>query len=229
MFLDILVNNLNKSMPRYPDAMRYLNSRYVTKEEVDKYEIGYSKVIGVPESPCEDRARFMEEFFRGRRLESNIVFPLKNSINKTVGLIYRSMEGKVFKKFVLEEAKLSGFFFGLYQALPYIYQEKKVFLVEGQFDYFALVKIFPNTVATLMAGMSEAQYKNLSRFCDTIITVFDSDEAGERGRDNAMEEYKGVKSMSLKYFKDPAKCLESLKPSKFKEFILRQYDQLSIF
>lgn len=218
MFLDVLIKNFHASISRYPEVLRYLYSRHVTNEEIKKYEIGYKKIVGIPEDPGEDRKRMMSECYNGRKLERKIIFPIKNLCNITVGLIGRTVESKEFKIFVNGEAKYTGFFFGLQQALPHIYKENRVYIVEGPFDYFALVKVFPNTVAVLTSRLSEVKYGLLRKYCDTIVTVFDSDKAGKEGMENALE-YEGVVQMGTGAYKDPALCLKSLSLSKFKKFM----------
>ncbi len=221
MFLDILIKNLHRSIHRYPEVIRYLHSRYVTDEDIKKYEIGYNKIVSIPEDPGTDRQRMMEECYKGRKLEGKIIFPIKDNMGNIVGLTSRSIENKEFKIFVTEIARYTGFFFGLPEALPFAYKENRIYVVEGQFDFFALVKVFPNTVATLTSYLSEAQYNFLRFFCDTIVTVFDHDEAGIRGRENA-ENFKGVIQMDLGVHKDPARCLEKRSFQDFKKYVLRK-------
>lgn len=222
MFLDVLVENAHNSIFRYPEVVRYLKSRYINEDDIRKYKIGYSKIIGVPEEGSPDRKRFMDECGRGRKLEQKIIFPFRNELGRAVGLLGRAVETKEFKIFATDKAKHDGFFYGLYEALPFIYKENRVFVVEGPFDFHALFQVFPNTVATLTSGISEAQYEYLNFFCDYIVTVFDSDFAGQRGTDKISEEHKNVYSMDLGSYKDPAKCLEMLKPSAFKDFIMKR-------
>jgi len=221
MFLDILIENVHNALFRYPEVLRYLQSRYVSEDDIRTYKLGYSKIIGVPDEDSSDRKKFMDECRKGRKLEGKIIFPFKDELGRMVGLIGRAIETKEFKIYVIEKAKHDGFFFGLYEALPHIYRENRVFVVEGPFDYFALMKVFPNTVATMTSGISEAQYEYLNLFCDYIITVFDSDKAGRHGTDRIAEEHKKVYSMDLGSYKDPAKCLEMLKLPAFKKFIIK--------
>lgn len=226
MFLDSLVNRLHKSIFRYQDVLNYLHSRQITDTDIRTYELGYNKIIGVPEDPNPERQRFMDDCNKGRKLENKIIFPIKDALGHVVGIIGRSIETKEFKKFVTNEGKYTGFFFGLFQALPYIYKENRVFVVEGPFDFNALVKVFPNTVASLISGISEPQYEYLRLYCDTIISVFDTDKAGKKGRDKALK-CEGVFSMDIGY-KDPAKCLETLKFPAFKRFILKKTQSIPL-
>jgi DNA primase len=220
MFLDILVENLHKSIYRNKDALDYLHSRYITDDDIIKYKLGYSKVVSVVEDKHEDRERFLKENARGRKFEGKIVFPLYDVMGRVIGIAGRSIQAKEFKNFITNEGKFTGFFFGLYQALPYIYKENKAYIVEGYFDCMAVAKVFPNTVAAMTAGLSEEQHRYLNMFCDSIVTVFDSDEPGQEATEKAKELYK-VQSFRLGY-KDPARCMESLGPVEFKNFLLKK-------
>jgi DNA primase len=214
MFLDELTNSLHHSIYRYPEVLKYLKSREVTDEDIKAYHIGYGKVVRAPAEVSIDHDNFMDECWRGKKLENKVVFPFKDALGNTIGLVGRSIESKEFKVFVTEEAKFKGFFFGLFQALPHMYRTKKVFIVEGCFDQLALAKVFPNTVATLTAGLSDAQYDLLMMYCEKIITVFDSDKAGWYGKKEAMQR-PNVVGADLGY-KDPAKYLEEVKLKKFR-------------
>jgi len=219
MFLDTLIENAHQALFRYPEAIDYLQSRKISVDDIRTYKLGFSKLIGVPEEDSADRKRFMEECGRGRWLQNKIIFPYRDEIGRFVGLVGRAIETKEFKVFVTEKAKLDGFFFGLYDALPHIYKENRVYVVEGPFDYLALSRVLPNTVASLTAGFSEPQYNYLNLFCDRIVTVFDSDEPGKRASERVAEEYKNISSMSIGNYKDPAKCWESMSLSAFKKHI----------
>jgi len=224
MFLDTMVEKLHKSLYNNKDALNYLYSRNVLEEDIKKYKLGYSNIVIVPEDKHEDRKRFLDENHNGRKFEKKIIFPLYDAMGRVMGIAGRSIQSKEFKNFVTTEGKTIGFFFGLFQALPYIYKENKAYIVEGYFDCMALSKVFPNTAAAMTAGLSEEQYKYLSMFCDDIITVFDSDDPGQNAAEKAKNLYK-TRSFSLGY-KDPAKCLETLGLSKFREFVIRKSQEI---
>jgi DNA primase len=228
MFLDSLTQNLNQSITRYPDVLNYLKLRQITDEDIKKYGLGFNKILRVPEEDSPDHNRFMAECDKGRKFENRIIFPLRDMLGNVVGLAGRSVEIKDYKIWATNVAKISGFFFGLDQALPFIYSENKVFTVEGTFDTVAFAKVFPNTVGTLTSGINELQHALLNLFCDTIITVFDSDGPGQRGTEKAQEKF-GVYSVYLGY-KDPASIIERMSPEKFKAYVLgRVNDRYPLF
>jgi DNA primase len=220
MFLDVMVSNLHQSIFRYPEVLRYLESRQVTQEDIKKYGLGFNKILHVPEEQSKDRERFMAETYKGKKFEGKIIFPFRDMLGNIVGIAGRSIDVKDYKLWATDRAKHDGFFFGLHEALPFVYEENKVFTVEGTFDCIALAKAFPNTVGTLTSGINDVQYGLLRMFCNTIITVFDSDSAGRHGTEKA-EERSGVVSVNLGY-KDPAKALETLGVPGFKKYALKK-------
>lgn len=224
MFLNTLISSLHRSIYRYPEVIKYLYSRKITEENIEKFNLGYSRVINFINDKSLDAKRFEEECKKGRKLENKIIFPLTGQSGNFVGLSGRGIDSKEFKNFVTNEAKYTGFFFGLYQALPYIYKSNLVFIVEGCIDSIALSNVFPNTVATMTAFLNDDQYKLLRLYCDYIIVIFDSDKKGKFGEEKALNR-ENVFSINLGY-KDPARCLEYLGLNKFKEFMKKKLTDL---
>ena len=219
MFLDDLLTQLHNSIFRYEKAVNYLRSRKIFEEDIKLYKLGYNKIIRPPQEDSPDRDRFMKESFNGRSYENRLVFPLTDAYGRAIGITGRTLDKKGFKNFVLDEAKFTGFFFGLDLALPYIYEQNKVYVVEGYMDVIAMRKVFPNTVATNTSGISETQYNYLRLYCDNIITMFDGDKAGSYGTDKAEEMFPNIKRASLGKYSDPATCYEHLSLKDFKTFV----------
>ena len=234
-FLDDLVIALNRSIQRYPDALNYLKSRGVQTSDIERYSIGYNKVVNVPDDGTEDRQRFMDESYKGRSFESTLIFPIKDAFGKTVGIIGRGIEEKRYKKFFSEEAKFTGCFFGFFQALPSIYETGTVFITEGSFDCIPLAGILPNTVGALTAGLSEEQYNLISFYCDKIVTVFDWDKEGQRQTWEAIKKWGAylprgespktqarVFSCRIGKFKDPSSYLSEYSLEEFHKFVKKE-------
>ena len=226
MFLDDIVSSLNRSIFNYPEILDYLKSRGVSEAEVREYGIGYGRVVGVPEENSPDRKRFMIETWKGRKFEDRVVFPIRDAVGRVIGIIGRSIGVKGFNIYATDEAKFEGMFIGLYEALPYIYRENQVFVVEGPFDWTALAKVLPNTVSVMTAGLNEDQNGLLRMYCDRIITVFDSDEVGRRAAEIAEKKF-GTMTLDLGYG-DPNDCFKQLGPS-FKNHVLRKFRDIPSF
>lgn len=220
MFLKILIDKLYESIFRYEDALNYLKSRHVTEEEISLFRIGYSRVVVPVNDGTEDYNCFVSETHKGRDFESKIVFPLLDMLGNPVGLLGRSLTTKEFKLFITPEGKYTGVFFGLFQALPLVYQSKRVFTVEGPFDFLAFRKVFANVVATLTAELTESQHDILSLFAKEIVTVFDSDKPGRVAAERA-EKWKDVRTACLGW-KDPDAGLKYLDFKKFSEHVKRK-------
>lgn len=232
MFLDQMINNLNISIKRYPESIKYLESRRVTFSDIEKYKIGFSRIVVIPEDKSDERKRFMDEMWKGKKIQESIVFPITNILGQVEGIIARKPKDKIFKTFITNHIKFCGFFFGLYQALESIYATKRVFVVEGPFDCIAFSKVYPNTVSSLTSGLYKNQYEFLSFICDDIITVFDSDEAGREGV--KLAKFWAQKGRAKIYdidigYKDPAQCLESLSFPAFKSYVEKKVKDQFLF
>ena len=226
MFLDDLVANLNRTIFNYPEVLQYLQGRGITEDDVKKYSLGYGRIISVPDDKSEERQRFMKESWKGHKFEDKVVFPIRDALGQVMGLIGRSVSVKGFKIFATQEAKFHGMFVGLHEALPHIYKENLAFIVEGPFDWGTLFKVLPNTVSVLTADFNEQQHYLLRMYCDRIVTVFDSDEAGRRAA-QASEEKFGTMTLDLGY-KDPNDCWKTLK-TEFKSYVSRKLRDVPIF
>lgn len=228
MFLQHLINKLHDSLYHHKDALEYLKSRKVSEEEIKEFKIGYSRTVVAVDDGSEEYTSFKNETFRGKALESKIIFPIFDILGNPAGLLGRSINSKDFKLYLTLESKFLGAFFGLPQALPHIYETGRVFTVEGPFDCLAFRRVYPNVVGMLTAELTDAQYEQLSFFVNDIVTVFDSDKAGikatERAKKRWPEEYekRRLRAVSLGY-KDPDGVLKYYENfSKYSEHVKRK-------
>jgi DNA primase len=149
-------------------------------------------------------------------------------LGRVLGLFGRAIDSKEFKFFLTKEAKYIGALLGLHQALNYIYDTEKVFVVEGPFDLLSFRKVFPNTVSSITAGLYENQYKILNFYARTIITVFDSDTAGKEAAEKALNRWKNVINVNLGYH-DPNDCFRSMSFKKYQEYVRRKVSRVLLF
>ena len=178
-WLEDVVNAAHGSLlrtdPHHP-ARGYLRERGVTDDEIVTYRIGYWADQPTVVS-CTPEFWSWSRRFGGNRL----VFPLTNAFGFAVGMQVRHMGEKGYENFVLKPRDLYVPVFGLHVALPVMYAQQRVVLVEGVFDYFALVKYAPDTLCTLTANVTNAVKRILARYTTLVICCFDMDETGRRG------------------------------------------------
>lgn len=116
-----------------------------------------------------------------------------------------SPESKVFDK--------SSTLFGLKQALRSIQSSRTAVVTEGYTDVIACHQHgFTNVVATLGTAFTPKHASILCRYCDSLVLLFDGDEAGQRAADRALEvvfkEPLDVRVASISGGKDPDELLK---------------------
>jgi DNA primase len=201
MYLDSFVESCFSSIPRYPEALDYLRLRGITLDDINKYQIGYTKLGSVPKVNSEDYDYLYDKTYGFKYLRERIIIPLRNMLGHVNGLVTREMnnDGRRYVIYLLKEAKKVGGFFGLYEALPYIMRTRKVFVHEGAIDALSFAKVFPNTISTLTSFINESQFEILDMLADKIILVFDNDKAGNYGIQKMKDTYgtKKIEAISL--------------------------------
>lgn len=203
MYLDSFIDSCSASLPRYEEAMTYLKMRGITLDDINKYQIGYTKLgsINKPKVESEDYQYLYDKTYGFKYLREKIIFPLRNLLGHVNGLVSRELnnDGRRYVIYLLKEAKRTGGFFGLYEALPHILATRKVFVHEGAIDALSFAKVFPNTISTLTSFINEAQFEVLDMIADKIILVFDDDKAGNYGVQKMIDTYgtKKIETISL--------------------------------
>lgn len=220
MYLNNLVKKAHTNISSYPEPLAYLYSRGLDKEDIDKYEIGYLKIAKIIDDGSSDYKKIKKETFDFKGLQKRIIFPLKNAIGYTNGLVVRDINKKLYTQVFLTEALNIGAFFGLYEAIPSIYDKGIVFVHEGAINCMSFAKIFPNTVSSLTSFLNQQQYDILKFFADKIVLVYDNDDSGKFGVKKIMKTYQdnNIYSINIGY-KDSNECLQKLGLTKFEQYI----------
>ena len=144
--LDQLYSNLNDN----GHAKEYLNHRGIKQEAIDYFKLGYSSNMEM------------------------VIVPVHSPDGTPIGLVGRSIEGKLFKNSTnLPKSK----------TLFNVHRAKKigehVIVVESNFDAIRIHQAgFPNVVAVLGGILSTEQHKLLNRYFNKITVMTDSDLAG---------------------------------------------------
>jgi DNA primase len=175
-------------------ALNYLHSRGITDETSRTFGIGYappgwdglikheaSKGIG---SAILERVGLVakkESFYD--RFRNRLMVPIKTVSGRIVGFGGRVMPGDDGPKYInspeTEIYKKGKLLFGLDISKDHIREENQAIVVEGYFDLIALHQYgIKNVVAVSGTGFTPEQAQLLSRFCEQIVLLYDSDSAG---------------------------------------------------
>ncbi len=123
---------------------------------------------------------------------NRLVFPILDDLGRVVAFGGRiidpddvpkylnSSESAVFRK--------SKTLFGLHQAKRAIIESKHAIVTEGYTDVIACHQAgITNAVGTMGTALTKEHAGVLSRLCDTVVLVFDGDEAGQKAADRGLE------------------------------------------
>ena len=169
------------------------------------------------------------------KFSNRAMFPIINLHGKVIGFGGRAMPGDerqggkyvntadtpVFKKshnmYALNFAKNVG--------------ANQIILVEGNIDVIALHQAgFENTVAALGTSFTEEQARLLSRYTKEVVILMDSDSAGEKATDRAMDilSAQGVsmKIVRLPKAKDPDEFIKKFGEGAFEERLKNAFSEV---
>jgi DNA primase len=131
------------------------------------------------------RANAFYDMFRGR-----IMFPIFDATGNVVGFGGRTLGDDQPKYLNTPETPVfqkQRNVFGLFLAREAIQASRQVVVVEGYTDCMAPFQAgIQNVVATLGTALTEQHVQILRRYADEIVLVFDSDAAGRKAADRAL-------------------------------------------
>lgn len=195
-YLNRIIRHANEKLKTSHEALRYLRDRGVSKEQLDTLQLGYIPPeewppYVDPEEATEDEALYLKRSGKGYKLRGKLLFPMTNAMGMVRGFQIRtpSREVKDYWKFYSSRSGIDGLFFGTASAMPYIWDTKEVVLVEGIFDLFPVRRVFPNSICTGTAKVSQEQMTFLSRYVNVVKVMFDNDEYGERFFDSFYRDF----------------------------------------
>lgn len=154
---ELLVKRLSKQALESPRAVRYFEGRRITKESIQKFDLGYSEK------------------------QDSVTVPMHSPDGMCLGFVARTVEGKEFKNTPgLPKSKI---LFNLHR----IKTSSIVYVVESSFDAIRLDQVGFPAVATLGANVSTSQIKLLEKYFNNIVLLADNDEAGAIMSDKLIE------------------------------------------
>lgn len=156
-FDEFTVKRLNNAALESPRAVRYYQGRSITKESVQKFQLGYSDKRDM------------------------VTIPVHSPDGMCVGFVGRSVEGKEFKN--SPKLPKSKTLFNIHR----VKSSRQVYVVESSFDAIRLDQCGMPAVATLGASVNSTQIDLLQKYFNDIIVIADNDEAGSGMRDRLVE------------------------------------------
>lgn len=187
-------------------AREYLSQRGIKEETIRKFGLGFSSrlreeinkfllsqfdkkdlaesglVINLAMNESKDR-------FRGR-----LMFPIINESSKVVGFGGRKIfpdqtdEAKYINSPETKIYNKSRILYGLNLSKQVIKDAGFAILVEGYMDLIALYQSgFQNVIASSGTSLTTLQIKNLSRYTNEVVILYDSDLAGQNASRRAIE------------------------------------------
>jgi DNA primase len=185
-------------------ARSYLESRGLRRETMEAFQVGYAPTdrewlfkFLVQKSYSADflkKVGLFSDSERGRGgalFAGRITFPIANARGEILAFGGRAM-GDAQPKYL--NSPETAFFrkgenlFGLDKAVQPIRKEGFFVLVEGYMDVIAMHQAgIANTVAPLGTALTEAQVRLLKRYAGKAVLLFDSDPAGQKATERAIE------------------------------------------
>ncbi len=153
-------------------------------------------------------------------LRNRLIFPIHDQVGRIIAFGGRKLRDEDEPKYLNSpETRLfdkSSTLYGLHQATRALRQKRTAIITEGYTDVIACHQAgFEHALATLGTALTTSHARALRERCDTVILLFDADDAGLRAADRAVEvffsETIDVKVCTLRPFtdaKDPDELLK---------------------
>ena len=215
-YVDFYHNELLKNED-YSYAREYLKNRFLGKEEVKKFKIGYieknpnffdklknefseSVLVESGLFYFDEKKKNYVERFKGR-----LIFPINNISGQPIALGGRIIEKLDYLAKYINSPETVFFkkgsnLYNLDLARKLSNKLDHIYLVEGYMDVVGLSKNgIENVVANLGTSLTDKQILTLNQFFDDIIICFDGDESGYkaalRAAENSIKDLKPEKNI----------------------------------
>lgn len=183
----------------YPGASEYLKKRKLKEETTKLFELGYAppkwdSLLIEKNFKSFNREHLMElgliqKRERGEgyydKFRNRLIFPFHSISGRIVGFGGRRLDEKDQPKYLNSPEsriyKKGEILYGLFQAIEAVRRFNKLILVEGYFDLLRLVDNgVKNVAASSGTALGENQGKLIRRYTNSVIIVYDSDDAGQK-------------------------------------------------
>jgi len=192
---------------RDEEVMAYLlEKRLITKEFIDKFQIGLFPQDLRELFDIEDPKKLREldiiyHASYSRFKTQNLIIPIKDTYGNYIALGGRTLLSetdrtkKAIPKYMNTIYKKSNHLFGLNYARESILRSGTAYVVEGYFDVIASHQHgMENVVAVCGKYLSTRHIALLSRYTDNIVLLFDNEVEAQQRADNIVEkkQYDGI-------------------------------------
>nr|WP_314279018.1 DNA primase [uncultured Peptostreptococcus sp.] len=177
-------------------ALNYLKKRGLDLRTIKNFGLGYaydswdllknhlvSKGYGehdILESGLLSKSSKSDKIFD--KFRNRVMFPIFDYRGKVIGFGGRVIDDGQPKYLNSPDSEIFNKRYNLYGlnfARKHIGNQKKLILVEGYMDLISLYQFgIKNTVATLGTALTDEQAELISRYADTLVLSYDSDQAG---------------------------------------------------
>ncbi len=167
---------------------------------------------------------------------NRLMFPICDEMGRTIAFGARAIDPEDTPKYLnSSDSRIfdkSRTLYGLHLARPAIVEAGAVIVTEGYTDVIACHQAgVANVVGTMGTALTDAHAERLARHTDTVILLFDGDEAGQRAADRAVGVFfRGrvdVKVCVLPDGKDPDELLGSEGLEGFRRHLATAQDALT--
>jgi DNA primase len=186
-------------------ARKYVNDRKISEQTAVQFNLGWApeewenltnaaRHDGVPTDALIHLGLVIkkpENEHLYDRFRQRLIFPVVDTVGRVIGFGGRTLGDDPAKYLNSPESSLfdkSRTLYGLNAAKDEIMRQRKAVIVEGYTDCIMAHQFgITNVVATLGTALTAEHARILSRYADQIVLLFDSDLAGRKASDRAME------------------------------------------
>ncbi len=134
---------------------------------------------------------------------NRLIFPICDKLGNPIAFGARKIDPEDEPKYLNSaESPLfskSKTLYGLHRANRAIIESRQAIVTEGYTDVIACHQAgITNVVGTLGTALTREHARDLSRLCDTVVLVFDGDEAGQKAADRGLVEVFCGESVDVK-------------------------------
>ncbi|MGB4438100.1 MAG: DNA primase [Sedimentibacter sp.] len=237
-----------KNLRRYPEVIKYLESRKIDANVIKKFGIGYAsdgwdnllKYLvnkGYDEEDILKTGLIIKKENKNNyydRFRKRVIFPIFDIKSSIIGFGGRVLDDSLPKYLNSPESLVFNKGYNLYglNLAKEAVRDKSFILVEGYMDVIKMhVYGYTNTVAALGTSLTENQIKLMKRYSTSFYLALDSDNAGQKASLKALNMLKknnlDGKVVIIPNAKDPDEYLNKFGKINFDKLIENSLDYYS--